>query len=114
MNQNRAQKNETTEPLHIEMGDGEVVEIQGDGLAEPDKSLIAERALELAAVEGRSGSPERLDYENAARELSSNAALLERGDKDVRDLQAERNHPSEAKGAAQTLNRNESQDKGDA
>ena len=80
--------------IEFEVANGERVRISGEGLGEPEKSLIVERALEIAAIENRPNQANRYDYEEAARELSTDAKLMERGDLDVLEAPEARD-PSE-------------------
>ncbi|MBD5780105.1 hypothetical protein IEN85_11440 [Pelagicoccus sp. NFK12] len=67
-------------PIEIVLGNGERIQIASSQLGDPDKALIVERALELAALKSRAGAPEHQDFELAARELSVDAKVLECGD----------------------------------
>lgn len=72
-------KDQIVQEITIDLENGECIQIRGTGLGEPEKALIIERALEFAALERRRGAPEGEDFEEAARELCSDAELMEKG-----------------------------------
>ncbi|MDQ8205048.1 hypothetical protein [Pelagicoccus sp. SDUM812003] len=84
--------------IEFEVEDGQWVRIVGTELGEPEKTQIVRRALELAAEDNRPNAANRLDYERAAREYSSDAKLMERGDMDAIEAPEARD-PREIQGA---------------
>ena len=83
-------KDSIGDTLDIDLENGERVQIEGTTLGEPAKALVVERALELAALSSRSGAPERDDFERAARELSADAKVMDRGDGEDGDSESRR------------------------
>ena len=65
--------------------DGRMTLVGADA-GEPEKALIVERAMELAAIEGRPEHPQRADFERAARELSADSKFMDRGSRDIANV----------------------------
>lgn len=86
--------------IELDLDNGERFTISGEQLGEPDKALVVERALQLAALESRSGAPETQDFERAAQELSADARVMDRGG----SVDADSPGPVAGEGSAQVLN----------
>lgn len=67
--------------IEIDLGNDERIQILSTSLGEPEKALIVERALEIAAVSSRAGAPESADFEQAALELSDDAKVMSNGER---------------------------------
>ncbi|MDQ8186214.1 hypothetical protein [Pelagicoccus sp. SDUM812002] len=99
-------KDDIGKEIEIDLENGECIQIKGTKLGEPEKALIVERALELAALKSRRGAPESEDFEDAARDLSADAKVVDRGDATRLEL----SKSSEAADSAQVLNQESSDD----
>lgn len=72
-------KDKEGQEIDIDLENGERIRIASTHIGEPEKALVVERAMELAALESRPGAPESEDFEKAAKELSVDARVMDRG-----------------------------------
>lgn len=95
--------NKGSRELEFEVEEGQWISIVGSDLGEPEKTQIVEMALELAAQDNRADLANRLDYEEAARQFSSAAKLMKRGEMDAIEAPETRG-PLEREGDGQVRN----------